>query len=639
MKKKELTKIIISLIMLISGMLIEHEVINIGEFFTENNVLLVWYLAAYMLVGGKVLREAAENILNGQVFDENFLMALASIGAFLVGEYEEALAVMVFYQIGELFQSFAVNKSRKSIADLMDIKPDVAYVLTKDGKTEKRKPEEVKIGEIIVVKPGERVPLDGKITDGTGALDTKALTGESVPREVFEGCEVVSGSISVNGVLKIEVTKEYSESTVAKILELVENAGNKKAKTEKFITKFAKYYTPIVVISAVVIALVFPVIEGLVGDGINGELFTKWVYRSLSFLVTSCPCALVISVPLSFFGGIGGASAKGVLVKGSNYLEILAKCDTVVFDKTGTLTKGNFKVEKVNEEGISEEELIYNATLAEYYSNHPISKSLKTYLKENFKEMSEKVEKEAVMEDVANSYKEIAGQGIKVDVTGREILAGNKILMENNQIEVKNSEELGTIVYVAVNGKYAGNIVIADEIKPQAKEAIKALKSAGVKKCIMLTGDKEAIAKHVGGELGIDELYAELLPGDKVSHMEEILKAGEGKVAFVGDGINDAPVLARADIGVAMGALGSDAAIEAADVVLMDDNPKGIAVAMKIARKTLKIVKQNIVFALGVKVAILILAALGITTMWAAVFADVGVAFIAIINALRAMRI
>lgn len=647
MKKKELIKIIISAAMLALGMLIEHGAINISGLynetgmFTEHNIILVWFLAAYLIVGGSVLREAAENIMSGQVFDENFLMSIASLGAFLVGEYPEALAVMLFYQIGEMFQSYAVNKSRKSIADLMDIKPDAAYVKENDGKTLKKHPDEVKIGQIIVVKPGEKIPLDGKVAKGEGTLDTSALTGESLPTEVREGDSVISGSISINGVLEIVVEKEFGQSTVAKILELVENAGSKKAETEKFITKFARYYTPIVVFAALALSLIPPVVEGMFfAEGVSGELFSKWVYRALSFLVTSCPCALVISVPLSFFGGIGGASAKGILVKGSNYLETLAKCNTVVFDKTGTLTKGNFKVVKKLPSEISDEnQLLYKACLAEYYSNHPISNSLKSELKLMNSSLYEKMENEAAGSSMAEEYEEVAGHGIKAVTNEGVILAGNKKLMDRENIACQECDELGTIVYVAFDGQYIGSIVIADEIKDQSEQAIKALKEAGVEKTVMLTGDKKLIGEHVGKQLGIDEIHTELLPADKVSYIEKILEQANGKVAFVGDGINDAPVLARADIGIAMGALGSDAAIEAADVVLMDDNPAGIAKAIKTARKTVKIVKQNIIFALGVKALILILAAIGMASMWAAVFADVGVSFIAILNALRAMRI
>lgn len=647
MKKRELVKIIVAATMLFLGMLAEHSVIDISGIcadtgtFTENNIMLVWFLVAYIIIGGEVLREAAQNILRGQVFDENFLMAIASLGAFFVGEYPEALAVMLFYQIGELFQSYAVNRSRRSIAELMDIKPDVAYIKENDGKILKVHPEEVKIGQIIVVKPGEKVPIDGKVAKGRGTLDTSALTGESLPSEVEAGDEVISGSISVNGVLEIEVLKEFGQSTVSKILEMVENAGNKKAPTEKFITRFARYYTPIVVFLALALAVIPPVVEGVfIADGITGAIFSKWIYRALSFLVTSCPCALVISVPLSFFGGIGGAGSKGILVKGSSYLEMLAKCDTVVFDKTGTLTKGNFKVNNIlPAEGEDKAHLLYVAALAEYYSNHPISESLKNELKTGNPKLYERMLEEISAKDIWDEYEEISGHGIKAKTSEGLVLAGNKRLLDREKVACDTVDQMGTIVYVAQEGKYLGAIVIADEVKEQSGEAIKALKGTGILRTVMLTGDKKRIGEYVGESLGLDEVYTELLPADKVSHVEEILKNTEGKVAFVGDGINDAPVLARADIGIAMGALGSDAAIEAADVVLMDDNPEGIAKAIRIAKKTVKIVKQNIAFALFVKILILILCAVGIVGMWAAVFADVGVSFIAILNALRAMRI
>lgn len=647
MKKKELAKVILAAVMLLLGMLAEHSIIDISGIcadsgtFTENNVMLIWFLAAYIIIGGEVLKEAAQNILRGQVFDENFLMAIASLGAFFVGEYPEALAVMLFYQIGEMFQSYAVNRSRRSISELMDIKPDAAYIKQNDGTTLKVHPEEVKIGQIIVVKPGEKVPIDGKVAKGSGTLDTSALTGESLPSEVEVGDDVISGSISVNGVLEIEVMKEFGQSTVSKILEMVENAGNKKAPTEKFITRFARYYTPIVVFMALALAVIPPVVEGIfIADGITGAIFSKWIYRALSFLVTSCPCALVISVPLSFFGGIGGAGAKGILVKGSSYLELLAKCDTVVFDKTGTLTKGNFKVNNVLTSGeTDEEQLLYIAALAEYYSNHPISESLKNELRTRNPKLYERMIKEVSLTDMSEGYEEISGHGIKAKTSEGLILAGNKRLMDRENISCDAADQMGTVVYIAQEGKYLGAIVIADEVKEQSSEAIKALKETGILKTVMLTGDKKRIGEYVGEKLGIDEVYTELLPADKVSHVEEILKNTEGKVAFAGDGINDAPVLARADIGIAMGALGSDAAIEAADVVLMDDNPEGIAKAIRIAKKTVRIVKQNIAFALFVKALILLLCAVGLASMWAAVFADVGVSFIAILNALRAMRI
>ena len=640
MKKKDVVKIFVAAIMLAIGMILEHGIIDISEIyaeagvFTENNITLIWFLIAYLIIGGSVLRQAVENIISGQIFDENFLMSIASLGAFFIGEYPEALAVMLFYQIGELFQNYAVSKSRKSIAELMDIKPDSAYVKENDGKIVKKHPEEVRIGQIIVVKPGEKIPIDGKIAKGSGSIDTSALTGESLPREAVEGDDVISGSISINGVFEIIVEKEFGQSTVSKILELVENAGSKKAETEKFITKFARYYTPIVVFAALALAIIPPFVEGL-----SPDVFNKWIYRALSFLVTSCPCALVISVPLSFFGGIGGASAKGILVKGSNYLEVLANCETVVFDKTGTLTKGNFKVSKIVPFGnVDKNKLLYTTTLAEYYSNHPISLSLRNELNIINPKLYNELVSAAKIDDMASDYEEIAGHGIKAVTDTGVILAGNKRLMDKENIVCDEVMELGTVVYTALDGNYLGYIVISDEIKEQSARAIKALNEVDIKKTVLLTGDKKQIGEHVGKSLGIDEIYTELLPADKVEYVERILSEASGKVAFVGDGINDAPVLARADIGIAMGGLGSDAAIEAADIVLMDDNPEGIAKAIKIARKTVKIVKQNIVFALGVKLLILILVAVGYATMWAAVFADVGVSFIAILNALRAMQ-
>ena len=598
----------------------------------------------YFTVGGEVVRAAVRNISKGKVFDENFLMALATVGAFFIGEYPEAVAVMMFYQVGEMFQGYAVGKSRKSISALMDIRPDVAYVKLHDGTVIKKEPSEVRIGEIIVVKPGEKVALDGKLAKGEGTIDTMALTGESIPREIYESDEVISGSISVSGVLEIEVIREFSQSTVSKILELVENASNKKAESEKFITKFARYYTPVVVVIAVLIATIMPCIEG-VG---NADIWYKWMYRALSFLVISCPCALVISVPLSFFAGIGGASANGILIKGSTFMEALAKTDTVVFDKTGTLTKGNFKVVNLipyNNE--SELKLLRYATIAELYSNHPIGLSLKDAYKnktlqglhelENIEQLEAKVD--------SSNFEEISGYGIKAMVEGKIIYAGNHKLMDKFNIAYEACAELGTIVYVAEgenenNIKYIGAIVIADEVKNDSKEAIEGLKKAGIDRTVMLTGDRKNIAEHVGNSLGVTDIYSELLPGDKVDRLEEIITGAvaDKKVAFVGDGINDAPVLARADIGIAMGGLGQDAAIEAADVVLMDDKPSSIVKAIKMSKKTLKIVKQNIVFAIGIKVLVLLLAAVGVASMWYAVFADVGVCVIAILNALRAMK-
>ena len=607
---------------------------------TAENISLVLYLVAYFTVGGEVVKTAAKNICRGKVFDENFLMSIATVGAFFVGEYPEAVLVMLLYQVGEMFQSYAVGKSRKSITSLMDIRPDVAYVKLNDGSVVKREPKDVKIGEIIVVKPGEKVALDGKLAKGEGTVDTTALTGESLLREVSVGDNIISGSISVSGVLEIEVEKEFGQSTVSKILELVENASKKKAKTEKFISKFAKYYTPIVVFLALALAVIPPMIEGIS----DAAVWSEWVYRALNFLVISCPCALVISVPLSFFAGIGGASSKGILIKGSSHLEALAKCSTVVFDKTGTLTKGNFKVAEIKAakaEPESEKILLEKAVRAELFSNHPIALSLKNELKSKDKELYHKL----MTETDSCGYEEISGHGIKADVHGEIIYAGSRKLMDKFGISYKPENALGTIVYIAceADGKpveYMGHIVIADELKSDAKEAIEGLKNIGIDRTVMLTGDRKNIADHVGGGLGIDEIYSELLPADKVEKVEGLLAAknnGEN-IAFVGDGINDAPVLARADIGIAMGGLGQDAAIEAADVVIMDDKPSNLVKAIKIARKTMAIAKENIIFAIAIKVGVLILAALGFASMWYAVFADVGVCVIAIINALRALR-
>ena len=581
---------------------------------------LLIFLVPYVLVGWDIVYRAARNISHGQVFDENFLMTLATIGAFAVGEYAEAVAVMLFYQVGECFQSYAVNRSRKSIADLMDIRPDYANVI-RDGTAVEVGPEEVEIGETILVKPGERIPLDGKVVKGTSSLDTMALTGESLPRDVAEGEDVISGCVNLSGVLEVQVSKGFGESTVAKILDLVENAGSKKSEAEHFITKFARYYTPVVVGLAALLALVPPLVTG------GG--WADWIYRALSFLVISCPCALVISIPLSFFGGLGGASRAGILIKGSNYLEALADAEMIVMDKTGTLTKGVFGVRKiVPAEGSTEEEVLETAAYAESFSNHPISKSLvRAYGKE-------------IDDSRIKDVEETAGHGICAVLDGQRVLAGNDKLMKSRNVEGKSPEEAGTIVHVAKEQKYLGYIVIADEIKEDAKTAVDGFKAAGMKNIVMLTGDRKKTADSIAGELGITEVYAELLPGDKVEQVEKLLasKSEKGKLVFVGDGINDAPVLARADIGVAMGGLGSDAAIEAADVVIMTDEPSKIAKAMQISQKTLGIVKQNIVFAIGVKVLVLLLAALGAASMWAAVFADVGVAVIAILNAMRAMK-
>ena len=577
------------------------------------------YLIPYLIIGWDVLSKAVRNILNGQVFDENFLMAIATVGAFATAEYAEAVFVMLFYQTGELFQDYAVGKSRKSIAALMDIRPDTANLEGENGETEEVDPEDVEVGAVIVVKPGERIPLDGMVLSGSSSLDTAALTGESAPRDVAPGDAVISGCVNQTGLLRVKVTRPCSESTVSKILDLVENASEKKAVSEQFITRFARYYTPCVVIAAVLLAVIPPLFVGGWGD---------WFHRALIFLVISCPCALVISVPLSFFGGIGGASKCGILVKGSNYLEALAQAETVVFDKTGTLTRGTFTVTSIHpENNFTEEELLEVAALAERYSDHPISLSLKAAWK-----------KEAAPGRVTD-VEEIAGHGVQAKVDGKTVCAGNSRLMERQHAEWNACEVPGTIVHVTVDSVYAGHIVISDLPKEDAAAAIADLKRNGVKKTVMLTGDTEATAKAVVEELGVDEYHAELLPADKVERVEELLERSFGKLVFVGDGINDAPVLTRADIGIAMGALGSDAAIEAADIVLMDDKPSKIAAAIRISRKTLRIVRQNIVFALGVKGLVLVLGALGFANMWMAVFADVGVAFIAILNAMRCLRV
>ena len=577
------------------------------------------FIISYIIVGGDVVKRAVKNIFKGQVFNENFLMSIATIGAFFIGEYPEGVAVMLFYQVGELFQSYAVGKSRKSIASLMDIRPDYANV-KKGDELVKVDPDEVQIGDIIVIKAGEKIPLDGKVIEGSSMIDTSALTGESVPREVEVGSDILSGCININGVITAEVTKEFGESTVSKILDLVENASSKKSNSEQFITKFARYYTPVVVIIAVFLAIIPPLV-------IDGATFSDWIYRALAFLVVSCPCALVISIPLSFFGGIGGASKKGVLVKGSNYLEALA--EIVVFDKTGTLTKGVFNVQEIHPEGVSKEELLELTAHAESYSNHPISLSLKrAYSKE-------------IDNGRISDVEEISGHGFIATVDGKKVMAGNIKLMKMMDIPYFKGELIGTIVHVAVNNKYIGYIVIADEVKEDSAQAIKELKAANIKQTVMLTGDNKSIGSKVAKELGLDKVYAELLPADKVEKLEELFsqKSKKGKLAFVGDGINDAPVLARADIGIAMGGLGSDAAIEAADVVIMTDEPSKIATTMKISKKTLKIAHQNIVFAIGIKIIVLILSAFGITTMWAAIFADVGVTIIAVLNAFRALNV
>ena len=605
---KDFIKIIIAFILFLIAIIINfnNELIN--------NIL---YIISYIIVGLEIIQNAVKNIIKGKVFDENFLMSVATIGAFAIGEYPEAVAVMLFYQVGELFQNYAVDKSKKSISNLMDIRPDFAN-LQKSDKIEKVNPEEIKIGDIIIVKPGEKVPLDGKVIEGKSSLDTKALTGESLPHEVQKGEEVLSGAINLNGVLKIQVTKEFGQSTVSKILDLVENASSKKAKSENFITKFAAYYTPIVVIIAIILAILPPLV-------INGATFTDWIYRALSFLVVSCPCALVISIPLSFFGGIGGASKVGILIKGSNYLEQLSNTEIVVFDKTGTLTKGVFEVQKVEPININKQELLKIAAYSEYYSNHPIAVSVKKAYNSNIDE--KKIIK----------TQELAGLGVAAKIEDKDILVGNEKLMQENQIKFEKCNEIGTILYIAINGKYEGYILIADKIKKDSIEAIKKLKQNNIKQTIMLTGDKKDVGENVAQKLGIDKVYTQLLPDGKVEKVEELLKqkSEKGKLAFVGDGINDAPVLAISDIGIAMGGLGSDAAIEAADIVIMTDEPSKIVNAIKISKKTMKIVKENIVFSIFIKVLILILSALGITSMWEAVFADVGVSIIAILNALR----
>ena len=608
-QKKTLVRIILSAVLLVAAALIP-----VGGI-----VKLVLFLIPYAVIGWDVLWKAIRNIAHGQVFDENFLMAIATVGAFALGEYPEGVAVMLFYQVGELFQSYAVGRSRQSIAALMDIRPDYANI-EQDGKLVQVDPEDVAVGDTIVIKAGEKIPLDGVVLEGSSAVDTAALTGESLPRDVDPGDDVVSGCINQSGLLKVRVTKVFGESTVAKILDLVENSSSKKARAENFITRFARYYTPVVVIGAVLLAVLPPLLFG--GD------WSDWLQRALIFLVISCPCALVISVPLSFFGGIGGASKQGILVKGSNYLEALAKTETVVFDKTGTLTKGTFQVTAVHPDRISKGELLELAAMAESYSEHPISRSLR--------EAYQKPVDASRVTDV----EEISGHGVRAKVDGHDVYAGNGKWMDRIGVSWRNCHRTGTVVHVAVDGEYVGHIVISDAVKPDAAAAIEALKREGVKKTVMLTGDVKAVGEAVAREIGIDEVHAELLPGDKVDQVERLLKntSGKGKLAFVGDGINDAPVLSRADIGIAMGGLGSDAAIEAADIVLMDDKPSKLAVAVRISRKTLRIVRQNIVFALGIKLLFLALGAFGMANMWEAVFADVGVSVLAILNASRALR-
>lgn len=612
--KKRLYNIIAAAVVFLIGMILPEFI------YLSNNARLIIFLIAYIIIGRDILIRAAKNIRNGQIFDENFLMSIATIGAFLVGEYPEGVAVMLFYQVGELFQSYAVDKSRNSITELMDIYPEYANV--KRGDTiEEVDPDEVEIDDIIVIKPGEKVPLDCVIINGNTTLDTKALTGESIPREAAVGDALISGCININGVVEARVIKEFGESTVTKILDLVENASSKKAEAENFITKFAKYYTPVVVICAVALAFIPPL---FVGD------FGTWVYRALSFLVISCPCALVISIPLSFFGGLGGASKCGVLIKGSNYLEALAKTEIVVFDKTGTLTKGTFNVKEIkNNKNYNDKELIRLAAYAESYSNHPISAALKAAYGEE------------IDNKLITDTEEIAGHGIKAVVDGKCIYAGNAKLMKSINVEFEDINAAGTVVHMAIDGSYEGCIIISDTIKTDSKWAVDELKHLSVKQLVMLTGDSKQAGEAVAGELGLDKVYTELLPADKVEKVEELFrqKSEAGKLVFVGDGINDAPVLARADIGIAMGGLGSDAAIEAADIVILTDEPSKIAKVMNISKKTLGIVKQNIVFAIGVKVLVLVLAAFGMATMWAAVFADVGVSAIAIINAMRALKV
>ena len=616
-QKKVLIRIIVAAILLVILHFVPLEGLWLG----------LLYLIPYAVIGYDILRKAVLGIMHGEVFDENFLMAVATVGAMGLGEYSEGVAVMLFYQIGELFQAVAVGKSRQNISALMDIRPDYANIEAEDGSLEQVDPDDVEIGTIIVVRPGEKVPIDGVVVEGTSTLNTSALTGESVPREITVDQDVISGCVNLTGLLKIRTTKEFGESTVSKILDLVENSSMKKSKSENFITKFARYYTPAVCYSALALAILPPMINLIMG---NPAAWSSWIIRALTFLVISCPCALVISIPLSFFGGIGAASACGILVKGSNYLEAMSETKYVVFDKTGTLTKGVFDVTGIYPgQGFTEEELLEYAAYAESYSSHPISKSLKNaYGKEL---------------DASNvsDVEEISGHGVTAKVNGRQVAAGNAKLMKSLNLVYTENTGVGTVVHVAVDGNYAGYILISDVIKDGAKEAIASLKNSGVKKCVMLTGDSKIVAEHVADELKLDEVHSELLPADKVSCVEKLLqeKGAKEKLAFVGDGINDAPVLSRADIGIAMGALGSDAAIEAADVVLMDDNPAKIALAMRISRKCLRIVYENIVFALAVKAICLILGALGIANMWVAIFADVGVMVLAVLNAIRCLHI
>lgn len=666
-QKKNLKRIIIAAVMVAVLMIFERVSTMIAplDSFIKNNsliyniVLLIAYLAAYWIIGGDILKKAVKGISKGQVFDENFLMAVATVGAMVLGilvnfniissaeeaNYSEGVAVMLFYQIGELFQSVAVGKSRKNITALMDIRPDYANIENESGELIQVEPDEVKIGDIIVVKPGEKIPIDGTIIEGNSSIDTRALTGESVPRGAKSGDEVISGCVNMSGLIKIKTTKGFGESTVSKILDLVENSSMKKSKSENFIAKFARYYTPAVCYAALALAIIPPIVNMIMGHGAYwlgsaDNAWSMWIIRALTFLVISCPCALVISIPLSFFGGIGAASSRGILIKGSNYLETLSQTKTVVFDKTGTLTEGVFKVTdiKVSDEFIkaegcdaenSKNRLLKYAAHAESFSDHPISKSLK-----------EAYEGDINATSVAD-VEEIGGHGVLAKVDGASVAVGNGKLMKKLALKYEEEVPVGTVVYVAVAGVYAGYIIISDVIKSEAAEAIKGLKASGVSKTVMLTGDAKAVAEYVGAELGLDEIHSELLPGDKVEQVEKLLESrkGKDKLAFVGDGINDAPVLSRADIGIAMGAMGSDAAIEAADIVLMDDNPNRIALAMKISRKCLRIVYENIVFALAVKFICLVLGAFGIANMWIAIFADVGVMVLAVLNAIRCLRV
>lgn len=612
-QKKRLIRIIIAAVLIVVFSLLP----------AEGYLRFVLFMIPYLVIGYDILKKAFKGILNKQVFDENFLMAVATVGAILLGDYSEGVAVMLFYQIGELFQSYAVGKSRRNISELMDIRPDYANI-EKDGTLEQVDPDEVEIGTIIVVQPGEKVPIDGVITEGTSTLNTSALTGESLPRDAKAGDEVISGCINMTGLLKIRTTKEFGESTVSKILELVENSSSRKSKSENFISKFAKYYTPAVCYGALALAFIPPIVLLIMG---KPAMWGDWIYRALTFLVISCPCALVISIPLSFFAGIGGASNQGILVKGSNYLETLAQTKYVVFDKTGTMTQGVFEVSGIHHNEMPDEKLLEYAALAECSSSHPISKSLQ-------KAYGKPIDRNRVTD-----IEEISGNGVIAKVDGISVAAGNTKLMNRLGIAYQDCHHVGTVVHMAIDGKYAGHILISDIIKPHAKEAIAELKKAGISKTVMLTGDSKRVADQVAGELGIQEVYSELLPADKVSRVEELLnqKSEKAKLAFVGDGINDAPVLSRADIGIAMGALGSDAAIEAADIVLMDDDPLKISKAIKIARKCIRIVYENIYFAIGIKILCLILGALGIANMWVAIFADVGVMILAVLNAIRTL--